>query len=183
MKIADIISSRWSPRAFTDDSLTEEDINSLFEAARWAPSSMNEQPWRYIYARKEDAENFAELLDCLVPGNQEWARNASVLILSIARRNFDYKNLPNRHAIHDLGAANLLICLQANEMGFQAHQMGGFNMNKTLEKFSLESDKYEPVSFIAVGKEGDATSLPEDLRQREIAPRKRKSLNEIFLRN
>ena len=179
MEIAQLISTRWSPRAFRDHSLREEEILSLFEAARWAPSSMNEQPWKYYYASREDGDNFNKLIECLKPGNQVWAKNSALLILSTAKKNYDHKGRPNRHAMHDTGAANVLLCLQANEMGYQAHQMGGFIQEKTYESFGIDSDKYDLVTFIAVGKPGDPSILPEDLRKSEIEPRERKSLDDI----
>ncbi|MBN1387492.1 MAG: nitroreductase family protein [Bacteroidales bacterium] len=182
MGIARLIKTRWSPRAFIDHSITPDEAELLFAAARWAPSSMNEQPWKYYYALKEDSEQFKLFLDCLKPGNQVWAKNASMLILSTARKNFDYKGKINRHAMHDTGAANVLLCLQANEMGFQAHQMGGFEPDKTYESFGIDNEKFDLVSFIAVGKPGDPSILPEDLRKSEIKPRVRKSLNDIVSR-
>lgn len=182
MDIARVIKTRWSPRAFSDHSISIDEAESLFEAARWAPSSMNEQPWKYYYAFKEDTEQFKLFLDCLTPGNQVWAKNASILILSTAKKEYDYKGRRNRHAIHDTGAANVLLCLQANEMGYQAHQMGGFKPDKTYESFGIDSDKYDLASFIAVGKPGDPSILPADLRKSEIKPRKRKSLNDIVNR-
>lgn len=182
MDIAKIIRTRWSPRAFSDHTISSDEANLLFEAARWAPSSMNEQPWKYYYAFKENAEQFNKFLDCLLPGNQIWAKNASMLILSTAKKNYDHKGKFNRHAMQDTGAANALLCLQANEMGYQAHQMGGFDHQKTLELFGIESDKYDLASFIAVGKTGDPSILPEDLRKSETAPRLRKNLNDIAKR-
>ena len=182
MDIARIIKTRWSPRAFSDHSITSNEAQLLFEAARWAPSSMNEQPWKYYYVFKEDSEKFKLFLDCLKPGNQVWAKHASMLILSTAKNNFDYNGKINRHAMHDTGAANVLLCLQANEMGYQAHQMGGFKPDVTFTSLDIDNDKYDLVSFIAVGKPGDPASLPEDLRKSEIKPRERKTLSKIVRR-
>jgi len=182
MDIARLIKTRWSPRAFSDHSISTDEAESLFEAARWAPSSMNEQPWKYYYAFKEDSEQFNIFLNCLKPGNQVWAKHASMLILSTAKKDFDYNGKINRHAMHDAGAANALLCLQANEIGYQAHQMGGFEPDKTYESFRIDSDKYDLVSFIAVGKPGDPSGLPEDLRKSEIKPRGRKNLRKIVSR-
>ena len=112
-KINDLIASRWSPRAFDANPISDEHLMSLFEAARWAPSSMNEQPWTYIVA-KNGTPAFEKMVDCMMDGNQPWARNASVILISLAKRNFDYKNRINRHHMHDVGAANttlLLLCL------------------------------------------------------------------------
>lgn len=179
MEIAGLIRTRWSPRAFTDDPINNEEAGALFEAARWAPSSMNEQPWKYYYAMKEDSESFESFVSCLKPGNQVWAKNAAMLILSTAKKNFDYRSKPNRHAMHDTGAANTLLCLQANDMGYQAHQMGGFDHEKSYETFGIDRNDYELVSFIAVGRPGDPFSLPDDLRKSETAPRKRKEIKDI----
>ena len=169
-------------QGFSDQSITSNEAQLLFEAARWAPSSMNEQPWKYYYVFKEDSEKFKLFLDCLKPGNQVWAKHASMLILSTAKKNFDYNGKINRHAMHDTGAANVLLCLQANEMGYQAHQMGGFKPDVTFKSLDIDNDKYDLVSFIAVGKPGDPASLPEDLRKSEIKPRERKTLSKIVRR-
>lgn len=182
MNVSRVIKTRWSPRAFKDHSISAVDANLLFEAAKWAPSSMNEQPWKYYYSLKEDAEKFKLCLSCLTPGNKIWAKNASMLILSVAKKEYDYKRRKNRHAMHDTGAANVLLCLQANDMGYQAHQMGGFNSDKTYETFGIESDKYELVSFIAVGKPGDPSILPVDLQDSETKPRIRKDLKDFVTR-
>lgn len=179
MKIADLILKRNSPRAYSEGVIGKEMIDSLFGAARWAPSSMNEQPWIYYYATRDNRELFNSFLDCLVPGNSSWAGEADMLILSVARKKFSYNGKPNRHAMHDTGAANTLLALQAAEIGLQAHQMGGFDMNKTLERFGLDSETHEPASFIAVGYQGDPEQLPEELRKRELAPRVRKELSQF----
>ncbi len=179
MEIAGIIRNRWSPRAFTEEKMNRDEVRSLFEAARWAPSSMNEQPWKYYFALREDSDKFKKFLDCLVPFNQQWAKNASLLILSTAKKHFVYKNKPNRHAMHDTGAANSFICLQANELGYQAHQMGGFKSGETYSAFNIDENEYELVSFIAVGKTGHPSILPEDLRKSELSPRERKNIEEI----
>ena len=180
MRISKLISDRRSPRAFSKKEVSDQDMKTLFEAARWAPSSMNEQPWIYYYALKKDTESFNGFLGCLVPGNQSWAKNARAIILSVAKKHFDYRDRPNRHAIHDLGAANVLLALQASDIGMQAHQMGGFNMEITLDYFGLELTKYEPISFIAIGYPGDPETLPPDLRERELLPRTRKELSSFI---
>jgi nitroreductase len=172
MKILDYIKERWSPRAFSNKPIGNDELSAMFEAARWAPSSMNEQPWRYFYALNGDA-GFETMLDCLVPQNRQWAKEAPLLILSVAEKTFKYKSLPNRHALHDLGAANTLLAVQAGALGMQAHQMGGFDMEKTLSVFNLSAESHEPASFIAVGYPGDPELLPEELSLRELAPRER----------
>ncbi len=182
MKPDELLISRWSPRAFENVRINANEAELLFEAARWAPSSMNEQPWKYYYALKEDHEQFGKFVECLLPGNQVWAGNASMLILSTTKKQFDYKRKTNRHAMHDAGAANVSLCLQANTMGYQAHQMGGFDPDKTYDTFNIDSDKYELATFIAIGKPGDPASLPNDLRESELKPRQRKEIKEIVKR-
>lgn len=181
MKIAKLLETRWSPRAFDNFSIKNDEAELLFEAARWAPSSMNEQPWKYYYALKDDPEQFGIFFGCLLPGNQVWAGNASMLILSTAKKQFDFNEKTNRHAMHDTGAANVSLCLQANAMGYQAHQMGGFDHDKTYEKFNINRDQFELASFIAIGKPGDPSSLPEDLRKSEVKPRQRKELKDMVI--
>ncbi len=173
MKIIDSILERWSPRAFDNKKVNDDLLYQLFEAARWSPSSMNEQPWSYYYSRKGE-DGFERMLDCLVPQNREWGKEASVLVLSVATRNFKYKNRTNRHAMHDTGAANAIMAVQASALGLQVHQMGGFDMEKTMSSFNLSSEDYEPASFIAIGYPGNPDSLSEDLRERELSPRTRK---------
>ena len=176
------IITRWSPRAFSVREIEPEKIELLFEAARWAPSSRNEQPWSYFYAMKSDREAFSSFNDCLAPGNQVWAKHAAMLVLSVAKKHFDYKGLPNRHAFHDTGAANAYLVLQAAELGLQGHQMAGFDREKTLKTFSLDPEKYDPATFIALGYVGDPNALPEDLKESETAPRKRKDKSEFIKR-
>jgi nitroreductase len=151
----------------------------LFEAARWAPSSRNEQPWRYIYAHQSDKTVFNRFLQCLNTSNQDWAKDATVLILSIARKNFSYKDRPNSYSIHDTGAANAYLSLQATELGLQVHQMAGFDMNQTIETFKLEPEKEVPVTFIALGYPGRVDQLSESLQEREKSPRKRKTISDF----
>lgn len=182
MKIAGLIEKRWSPRAFDDSrELTTEEINMLFEAARWAPSSMNEQPWLYYYATRRDRELFSKFMDCLNPGNSIWAEKVDLIVMSVARKKFSRNDKPNRHALHDTGAANVLLALQAAEMGLQAHQMGGFDIKKATELFNLDPELFEPVTFISVGKPSDPDKLSDELKARELAPRIRKRLDEITI--
>jgi nitroreductase len=174
MKLMETIVNRWSPRAFSNRVIEPEFIQLLFEAARWAPSSRNEQPWSYMYAVKTDVQAFNRFIDCLNPGNQIWAKHAPLIMLSLAKKHFDYKSLPNRHALHDTGAANAYLVLQATALGLQGHQMAGFDMEKTIRAFNIDDEKFEPVTFIAAGYTGDADSLPADLAKSEKEPGKRK---------
>ena len=145
-----LIERRWSPYAFADKPVDPADLHSLLEAARWAPSSFNEQPWRFIVATRDDPENFQRLLDCLVPGNREWAGKVPVLMLSVAALSFAKNGKPNRHALHDVGLASAMLALQATNIGLGVHFMAGFDGNKARESFAIPDD-FEPAAAIAVG--------------------------------
>jgi nitroreductase len=179
MQLNKAIQNRWSPRAFSDKKVTKEMIAMLFEAARWAPSSMNEQPWKYYFVHRENQKVFNDIVEILTGDNPGWAKGAQVLMISVMKKNFDYKNRPNGKALHDLGAANVSIAIQAAEMGLQAHQMGGFDKVKAAEYLHLDTENFEPVTVIAVGFQGDAEQLPEELKVRELQPRKRKEIAEF----
>lgn len=179
MQLNKALQNRWSPRAFSDKKVTKEMIDLLFEAARLAPSSMNEQPWKYFFVHRENQNIFSEIIEILTGSNPVWAQHAQVLIISVLKKNYDYQNRPNKNALHDLGAANVSIAIQASEMGLQVHQMGGFDKEKAAKYLQLDTEYFEPVTIIAVGFQGDAEQLPEDLKQREIQPRKRKAITEF----
>ncbi len=166
-----LIRKRWSPRTFSDEPINEEGLQTLFEAASWAASSYNDQPWQYIYAHRSDEEGFQKLLSCLKEGNQKWAKDAAVLVLSMARRYFSRNDKPNRHYMHDTGAANTTLVLQAASMDIYGHMMAGFHIDKTIETFELP-DEIEPVCFIALGYLG---SLDES----QLKPRSRKPLRDF----
>lgn len=173
------IKNRWSPRAFSDKEVTKEMIGLLFEAARWAPSSMNEQPWKYYFVHRYNQKTFNEVVEILTGTNPVWAKHAQVLIISVVKKNYDYQNRLNKNALHDLGAANISIAIQAAEMGLQVHQMGGFDKTKAAEYLHLNTVNFEPVTAIAVGFHGDAEQLPDDLKNRELQPRKRKEIKDF----
>ncbi|MCX2741688.1 nitroreductase family protein [Pontibacter anaerobius] len=175
-----LIENRWSPRAFTNDPVSEEQLEALFEAARWAPSAMNEQPWRFIYATKEDKEVFEKLGSLLVEGNN-WAKNAGALFVSIAKTKYDFNGSPNKHAWHDVGLATGNLLLQATELGLHVHLMGGFDAAMAKQELGIP-DGFEAVAMGAVGYAGDPESLPEPLKARELAPRKRKPLRELVFK-
>lgn len=179
MHINKAIENRWSPRAFSDKEVTKEMIDLLFEAARWAPSSMNEQPWKYYFVRRGNAPVFSKIVDVLTGINPVWAQHAQVLIISVVKKNFDYQNRPNKNALHDLGAANVSIAIQAADMGLQVHQMAGFDKEKAAKYLLLDIEFFEPVTVIAVGFQGDPEQLPDDLKAREFQPRKRKEIGEF----
>ena len=173
-----LITKRWSPYSFDSRSVPDEDLRSLFEAARWAPSSYNEQPWNYIVAKKENPEEFQRLLSCLVDGNQVWAKAAPVLALGIAKLRFARNDQPNRAAIHDLGLAAGNLVVEATARGLSVHQMIGILPDKVREIYAIP-EGYEPLTGIAIGYAGDPKALPEGLRDRDLARRPRKPLKEF----
>ncbi len=176
--IHDLLRDRWSPRAFSDRPVDAGTLRTLLEAARWAPSSYNEQPWTFILATKEDPAAYDRLLSCLVEVNAEWAQRAPVLMLSVAKLTFGRNGKVNRHAFHDLGLAVENLIIQATALGLVAHQMAGFDVEKARELFNVPQG-HEPCAMIAVGYLGDPESLPEELRAREGAARSRKPLREF----
>jgi nitroreductase len=177
--VHDLIRNRWSPRAFSDKPVEPAILASLFEAARWAPSSNNEQPWAYLVATKDNAEEFAKMLSVLVDFNAGWARSAPVLILAVSRLKFPNGN-PNRNAFYDTGAATMLFSIEATAKGLAVHQMAGFDPAKAKQVFEIPAD-CEAIAAIALGYSGDPKSLPQPLHDREIAPRTRKPLREFVM--
>lgn len=179
MQLNKAIKNRWSPRAFSDKPLTDEMVRLLFEAARLAPSSRNEQPWNYYFVRRENKNVFGNVVDILTGNNPEWAKEAQVLIISVLKKNLDYKNRPNGKALHDIGAANISIAIQASEMGLQVHQMGGFDKVKAAEYLKLDNDNFEPVTVIAVGFPDEERPLTDDLIQRKKQSETRKEIKDF----
>ncbi len=177
--VHELIDQRWSPRAFQPRELETHQVRSLFEAARWAPSSYNAQPWRYIYALNQSSDAFKPLLECLFPANQLWAKHAGMLILALAKMGFDGKEGINRHAYYDLGAANYALTTQATSMGLHVHQMGGFDQQKARELFNINED-FDPVAMLAVGYKGYPEQLPEKFRALE-QPKKDRMRQEEFV--
>jgi nitroreductase len=175
--IHDLLKRRWSPRTFGERLVEPDTLRSLFEAARWAPSSNNEQPWRFLVATKENKADWDRLFACLVEGNQKWARQAPVLMLSIAKLTFDDESV-NRHALHDTGMAVENLIIQATSMGLFVHQMAGFRRDQARKECQVP-DGYEPVAMIALGYPGDPATLPDYLRERELKPRERNSISEF----
>jgi nitroreductase len=173
--IEDILRRRWSPRAFSDRMVEREKLRNLFEAARWAASSFNEQPWYFIVATKQNIEQYTILLDCLVEKNQQWARLAPVLMVSVAKLSFVKTGKPNRHAFHDVGLAMGNLIVQATAMDLFVHQMAGIVSEKVREAYGIP-DNYEPVAGVALGYPADVDVLPEPFREQELAPRKRKPI-------
>jgi nitroreductase len=176
--IQELLAKRWSPYAFQDRPVPEDDLRSLFEAARWAASSFNEQPWTYIVATKEDPEQFQQVLSCLVEFNQVWAKAAPVLVLGIASLTSARNGQVNRAAVHDLGLAAGNLLVEATARGLVVHQMLGILPDKARQVFDIP-EGFEAWTAIAIGYRGEPTSLPDALRERERLPRQRKPLNQF----
>jgi nitroreductase len=172
-----LLIERWSPRAFSADLLLPEEILSLFEAARWAPSGGNGQPWSFIVAPHSEEELFERLVGCLSEGNVPWARQAPLLILTIARVVRD-NGAAYPGALYDLGLAAALLTVQATSLGLHVHQMAGFSKEQASEVFAIP-EGYQPVTVLAIGRYGSLEELPERFRDREVAPRSRKPLSEF----
>ncbi len=172
--IHDLISHRWSPRSFDAKPVEKEKLRSLFEAARWASSSYNAQPWHYIVATKDDPENYAKVLSTFVEFNQSWAKNAPVVAISVASHKMPHDGSQNRHAFHDVGQASANLSLEATSLGLQVHQMAGIDPEKAREVFGIP-EHFEAVAGIALGYPGDPMSLPEGrMRDGETGARQRK---------
>lgn len=175
--ITEEIRTRWSPRAFADTPVPQEALSSLFEAARWAPSCYNTQPWRFMVATKDQPEHYDALLQCLMAKNREWAASAPVLVLSMACADFE-NGKPNRHALHDVGQAVAQMTIQARALGLYVHQMAGFSQKKAREAFGIPED-FIPTAAIAIGFAGDPETLGDDFREMETARRTRHELSDL----
>lgn len=181
--IHDVIARRWSPRAFNPKkALTKEFILSLLEAARWAPSAYNEQPWRFMLATPDNPQEFADMLDCLVEANQVWARNASLLLIGCIETTFSHNGKPNTTAMFDLGLAVQNLLLECTSKGVFGHVMTGFDPEKARLRYKLPQT-VEPIVAIAVGHRATSLDiLPEELREAEAALRERKQAYEFTFR-
>lgn len=169
-----LLEARWSPRAFAPTPIRDEQLLSLLEAARWAASGGNVQPWSFVVVPRDDAEAFAYLLASLAEGNRVWAQHAPLLMLAVAQLERE-PGKPNPYALYDLGQAVANLSVQATALGLCVHQMGGFDQERARSAFAIPAD-YTPVTVLAVGFPGDPTALPEPLYQREVANRTRKPL-------
>lgn len=173
------IANRWSPYAYDPKPVESEKLKTCLEAARWAASSYNEQPWTFLVAKREDTAAFAAMLDCLLEANQAWAKNAGVLLLTVTAKNFKLNGKPNRVCEHDIGLAAGNFVIQATAVGLDAHQMAGINASKIRQTYNIP-EGYEPVTAIALGYALDAAKIPDEkLKQAETTPRTRKPLAEI----
>jgi nitroreductase len=178
--VHNIIRERWSPRAFSDKPIPAELLRSLFEAARWAPSSSNEQPWAFVVARKDEVEAHSRLLGTLVEFNQAWAKHAPLLGIAVSALAFARNGNANRNAFYDTGAAMAYLTVEATTRGLFVHQMAGFDHGKASEVLAIPTG-WEPIAAFVVGYPGDPQTLPETLREREMAERTRKPLKEFVM--
>ncbi len=175
--IEDIL-KRWSPRAYSDQPVSAESLKEVFEAARWAASSYNEQPWRFLVGHRGDP-TYQKIFESLAEFNQMWAKSAPVLILSAGKKTFTQNGAPDRYGLHDTGAATAYIALQATALGFHTHSMGGFDYDKARAAFNIPED-FDIGAVTALGYLGDADTLPDQMKQQETAPRQRKPLSEFI---
>jgi nitroreductase len=173
-----LLESRWSPRSFRDDGVEKEKLQRIFEAAQWAPSSMNEQPWKFIVGEK-GTDSYNKIFESLLDMNKRWAKNAPVLIVSLAKKNFTRDGRENFHFLYDTGQAVANLVFQATHEGLYTHQMGGFNFEVLKYNFTIPEEFYI-VTVIAVGYLGKPEILDDDLKSRELADRERKDIGEIF---
>ena len=183
-KINKILANRWSGRAYDPTTpVSDDDITSLCEAARWAPSCYGDQPWRFIIWNKHsDEASWQQALACLSPGNQQWAKNASLLILASSVQTFSHNNTKNRWGGYDTGAASISLCLQATSMGLMNHQMGGFDSDQVRTTFSIPDD-IDLWAMVAIGHPAALDTLNEEQRERELKARQRRPLSEQFFKN
>lgn len=177
-QIIDLLAKRRSPYALLPRRVEPEKLRALLEAARWAPSSFNEQPWNFVVATRDEPEEHNRLVSVLVEANRKWAKHVPVLVLAVARILSSRGSEPNRHAVYDLGQAVANLTVQATALGLVVHQMAGFDVSRARELVGVPKG-YEPMTVIALGYPGDPDSLPENLRQRQSAPRIRKPLGEF----
>ena len=176
VEIDSMFTDRWSPRAFDPTPLSQEQIDSLFEAARWSPSCYNDQPWFFAYASSaEDRERF---LPALVAGNQSWAVRAPLLMFLLCRKKFSHNGKKNRHAPFDAGAAWMALALQARKLGLHAHAMAGFSLEKAYGILKASADEYDIMAAIAVGRRAEPSVLPEAIAAKDV-PSERKPRHEI----
>lgn len=182
-EVMDLIKDRWSPRSFSAKPISDSDLASILEAARWAASAYNEQPWVYIVAKKENKDQFEKILSCLVEFNQGWAKNAQVVMLGFARKNFVRGEKYNPTHAHDLGLASSQMLLEAMNRNIFTHQMSGILPEKIRDIYNVPTE-YEPITALAFGYMGDLSDLSDDLKEGEMADRNRKPLAEfVFERN
>lgn len=181
--IADLLARRWSSRAIDPAKpITREHLTALLEAARWAPSSYGDQPWRFmVWDKMRDAAAWEKAFACLWEPNHAWAQHAPVFIFTMATPRFSHNGQPNAWALYDVGAAVENLCLQATALGLVAHQMGGFDAEKLRAQFPSIPADHLCGTITAMGHPGTADALPDALKAYEMAPRQRKPLTELVL--
>lgn len=172
--VHELVRSRWSPRSFSSRPVSDDDLKTILDAARWAASSYNEQPWRFLVARKSDGAAYEKLLSLLVPFNQAWAKTAPILLIMVAKRTFSHNGSPNHYALHDAGQALAHVALQATALGLHTHGMGGFDHVRARKELGIPDD-FEIGAAVALGYFNSVVELPAS----EAAKRERKPLNEI----
>lgn len=177
-EVNDIILNRWSPRSFAPFEIPDRDLFSLFESARWAPSSSNSQPWRFIYA-KRNSKNWNDLFNLLVDFNKQWCADASVLVVVLSRKNFEHNGKPSITHQFDTGAAWENLAIQAVSQGLVTHAMAGFDYEKARRDLDVPDD-YDVMAMIAIGKRGPKENLSAELQTREV-PNTRKPLSDIVM--
>lgn len=179
--VHDLIMSRWSGVSYDPDRLVgNDDLRSLAEAGRWAPSCFGDQPWRVIFCSKSaDETAWLKAFDCLGEGNQPWCKHAPVLAIICADTRFSKNDKPNGWGAYDTGAAALSICLQAAHLGLMTHQMAGFIPDKALTAFAIP-ERYKPMAMMSIGYQLPKDRLPETFRERELKPRARNPLGDNF---
>jgi nitroreductase len=178
--IHELVASRWSGRAYDPDRpVTRDQLLSIFEAARWAPSCYGDQPWRFVFwSRHDDEATWARAQACLATGNREWAAAAPVLILTLADTRFRHNDTLNRWAQYDTGAAVMNLCLQAASFGLMSHQMGGFDAEAARQEFGIP-DRYTPMAMLALGYQLPEERMRSEVAARERSPRVRRPLAEL----
>ena len=177
-KIHDLILNRWSPRAMSGEEISDEELMTLFESARWAPSSFNAQPWRFIYAKK-NTKDFDKFFHLLGDFNKGWTKNAAVLIVVISKKTFDHNGQPSRTHSFDTGSAWENLALEASNKGLVSHGMAGFDYDRARSELDIPAD-YDVEAMIVIGKKGKKEELPKELQDREN-PSERKALREIVM--
>ncbi|MDZ4742976.1 MAG: nitroreductase family protein [Verrucomicrobiota bacterium] len=173
--ILKLLAERWSPCCFEDRPVSDSDLRSLFEAARWAASSYNEQPWNYLVATRDNSLEFDRLLSCLVETNQTWAKTAPVLVLSVVSLKFTKNKQDNQAAVHDLGLAAGNLVVEATSRGLSVHQMIGILPDKVRELYRIP-EHFAARTAMAIGYKDDPATLLDALKERDQTPRQRKPL-------
>jgi nitroreductase len=178
-EVIELIKNRWSPRSFSNEPIPEEKLLSMFEAASWAASSRNEQPWRFIYGKKGEGQNYDKIFNSLVEWNQKWAKTAPILAIGLVKTHFEHKEYLNAYAHFDLGQALANLSIQAIANNIYIHQIGGFDKDNAVASFNIPQ-AYEPVVAFAIGYLGKIVDIPDEFRDPEQKQRIRLDLNRIL---